>query len=186
MNKFATLSFYVLVAATIISFIQPDTVYQSHYLLTALDFCESHELCRSLLKLFRGDKEAIDESSKPIDGDRIFTADELSKYKGENGGQIFLAMFGKVFDVSRGTDFYGPGGGYHFFAGTIISLMIHDVFQLLITMLATLGIDGTRAFVSGDFTEAGLVDDVAGLQAQDYLGLGDWMKFYEKDYKFVG
>lgn len=49
-----------------------------------------------------------------------------------------------------------------------------------------LGRDATRAFVSGDFSEKGLVDDVEGLGYQDLLGIFDWIKFYEKDYDLVG
>jgi len=33
------------------------------------------------------------------------------------------------------------------------------------------GRDGSRAFVSGQFDEAGLIDDVRGLSSSDYLGL---------------
>uniref|UniRef100_A0A183EJV4 Cytochrome b5 heme-binding domain-containing protein n=1 Tax=Gongylonema pulchrum TaxID=637853 RepID=A0A183EJV4_9BILA len=45
------------------------------------------------------------------------------------------------------------------------------------------GRDATRAFVSGDFSESGLVDNVEGLGYQDLLGVFDWVKFYEKDYE---
>jgi len=40
----------------------------------------------------------------------------------------------QVFDVTKGRKHYGPGGGYSFFSGR----------------------DGSRAFVSGDFTEEGV------------------------------
>ncbi|XP_060078414.1 neuferricin-like [Ylistrum balloti] len=96
--------------------------------------------------------------------DRIFTKDELWKYRGEDGGIVYLAVLGEVFDVSKGRKHYGPGGGYEFFSGR----------------------DGSRAYVSGDFTEAGLIDDITGLSLTDIRGLGDWVKFYRKDYKYVG
>ena len=48
------------------------------------------------------------------------------------------------------------------------------------------GKDGTRAFVSGDFTEKGLIEDLTGLSHQDILGLYDWNEFYKKDYKHIG
>ena len=47
--------------------------------------------------------------------------------------------------MSKGAKHYAPGMGYSFFTGR----------------------DGSRAFVSGDFTEAGLVDDLTGLSATD-------------------
>jgi hypothetical protein len=55
----------------------------------------------------------------------------------------------QVYDVSKGASYYGPGGGYAFFSGK----------------------DGSRAFVTGQFDEEGLVEDVSGLSSSDYLGL---------------
>merc|ERR1711963_1258080 len=73
-------------------------------------------------------------------------------------------MGGVVYDVSKGAQYYGEGGGYSFFAGR----------------------DASRAFVTGNFEEPGLVEDVAGLSGSDYLGLEEWQGFYEKDYTRVG
>jgi len=70
----------------------------------------------------------------------------------------------QVFDVTRGARHYGPGGGYAGFAGR----------------------DGTRAFVSGVFTEDGLIEEVAGLSDVDAAGLLTWRDFYHKDYTFLG
>ncbi|OWF44334.1 neuferricin-like [Mizuhopecten yessoensis] len=95
---------------------------------------------------------------------RIFTKDELWKYRGEGDSAVYLAVLGQVFDVTKGRKHYGPGGGYEFFSGR----------------------DGTRAYVSGDFTEAGLIDDITGLSLTDIRGLDDWIKFYKKDYIYVG
>ncbi|CAB4064858.1 Neuferricin,Ubiquinone biosynthesis protein COQ4 homolog, mitochondrial [Lepeophtheirus salmonis] len=46
--------------------------------------------------------------------------------------------------------------------------------------------DASRAFVTGEFNDGGLVDDVSGLSLDDYLGLAEWSDFYKKDYTFVG
>lgn len=48
------------------------------------------------------------------------------------------------------------------------------------------GRDGSRAFVTGDFTESGLTDDVDGLNIQELRSLNDWLKFYSKEYKYKG
>lgn len=96
--------------------------------------------------------------------DRLLTMDELSKYAGEDGGTVYLAILGSVYDVTRGRKHYGPGGGYSFFSGK----------------------DGSRAFVTGEFNEKGLTDDVTGLSNSDILSLEDWKKLYEKDYIYVG
>ncbi|XP_078403972.1 neuferricin isoform X1 [Cetorhinus maximus] len=94
---------------------------------------------------------------------QLFTKSELSRYNGEKGSPgLYLAILGQVFDVSRGKKHYGPGGSYSFFAGR----------------------DACRAFVSGDFTENGLVDDVSGLSPSEMLSLHEWLAFYKKEYIF--
>ncbi|XP_072325261.1 neuferricin [Scyliorhinus torazame] len=96
---------------------------------------------------------------------RLFTKSELSRYTGEKGSEgLYLAVLGQVFDVSKGKKHYGPGGSYSFFAGR----------------------DACRAFVSGDFTENGLVDDVSGLSPSEMLSLQEWLAFYKKEYLFKG
>ncbi|KAF4522010.1 hypothetical protein B566_EDAN010859 [Ephemera danica] len=49
-----------------------------------------------------------------------------------------------------------------------------------------IGVDGTRAFVTGEFNETGLIDDVSGLNPKQLKSLYDWLEFYKKDYKYVG
>lgn len=48
------------------------------------------------------------------------------------------------------------------------------------------GKDASRAFVTGDFTEAGLTDDVSDLPPSQIVALYDWLAFYQKDYTLVG
>ncbi|XP_074870136.1 neuferricin isoform X2 [Carettochelys insculpta] len=48
------------------------------------------------------------------------------------------------------------------------------------------GKDASRAFVTGDFTSTGLVDDVSGLSPSEMLTIQDWLSFYSKNYIFVG
>ncbi|KAF9402477.1 hypothetical protein BGZ94_004899, partial [Podila epigama] len=49
---------------------------------------------------------------------RIFTFAELAKHDGTDAAQpIYVAIKGSVFDVSTKKEMYGPGAGYHVFAG---------------------------------------------------------------------
>ncbi|KAF0872571.1 NEUFC protein, partial [Crocuta crocuta] len=48
------------------------------------------------------------------------------------------------------------------------------------------GRDASRAFVTGDRSAAGLVDDVSDLSFSEMLTLQNWLSFYEKNYEFVG
>ena len=56
-----------------------------------------------------------------LETDVIMTKEELSKYTGEEGSPgLYLACLGRIYDVSEKPQFYGPGGGYGFFAGTLL------------------------------------------------------------------
>jgi predicted heme/steroid binding protein len=50
--------------------------------------------------------------------DKRFTPEELSKYDGSGeGGEIYVAIRGTIYDVTSKKDMYGPGGNYRVFAG---------------------------------------------------------------------
>ncbi|NXH05300.1 NEUFC protein, partial [Loxia leucoptera] len=48
------------------------------------------------------------------------------------------------------------------------------------------GRDATRAFASGDFSPAGLVDTVSGLSPAELLSIHSWLSFYSDNYEPVG
>ena len=70
-------------------------------------------LCLFLLyKIFRGDKpQELGEAETPLPKlkKRDFTIAELKPYDGLQNPRILMAVNGKVFDVTRGKKFYGPG-----------------------------------------------------------------------------
>lgn len=70
-------------------------------------------LCLFLLyKIFRGDKPAeVAEVEEPLPKlkKRDFTLEDLKQYDGVENPRILMAVNGKVFDVTRGKKFYGPG-----------------------------------------------------------------------------
>ncbi|KAL0924365.1 hypothetical protein M5K25_005182 [Dendrobium thyrsiflorum] len=66
------------------------------------------------------------------DKPRLWMVEELAPFNGTDEKlPILLGILGSVFDVTKGKSHYGPGGGYHHFAGR----------------------DASRAFASGNFTE---------------------------------
>ncbi len=52
---------------------------------------------------------------------RQFTAPELAEFDGSKRPEIYLSVFGDVFNVTAGVDFYGPGKGYNVFAGNEVT-----------------------------------------------------------------
>ena len=104
---------------------------------------------------FRSDRDTSAATAVKPSGDRVYTQAELKKYVGTKAGgdpRIFMAILGEVFDVSSGAAYYAHGEGYAGFAGR----------------------DATAAFLSGDFTPAGLHDDLAGLAPTQIVDLYSW------------
>ncbi|GLC60265.1 hypothetical protein PLESTB_001592300 [Pleodorina starrii] len=102
--------------------------------------------------------------SKLPSGVVMFNKDTLAAYNGKKNSPLYLAILGEVFDVTKGRRLYGEEKGYGGFVGR----------------------DGTRAFVTGDFTPRGLIDDVEGLSPEQLKSLIEWRAFYHKQYTFKG
>uniref|UniRef100_A0A1B6F4E2 Cytochrome b5 heme-binding domain-containing protein n=1 Tax=Cuerna arida TaxID=1464854 RepID=A0A1B6F4E2_9HEMI len=105
-----------------------------------------------------------DKSSNDELLNTVFTKEMLQKFTGKESKLLYLAILGNVFDVSKARKYYGYGETYHAFTGR----------------------DGSRAFITGDFTESGLTDDVEDLSLQELRSLSDWLKFYQKEYIYKG
>lgn len=96
---------------------------------------------------------------------KVFTVEELAQFDGSvEGKPIYLALLGQVFDVSKGGMHYAKNGGYGFFSGK----------------------DGSAAFVTGKFNSEGLTSDLSQVPTEDYIGLKDWVDFYNRDYTLIG
>lgn len=84
---------------------------------------------------------------------------------------VYLAVKGKVFDVTPGKNFYGPGGPYENFAGR----------------------DASRGLACGSFDEdmltkdlQGPLDSLHGLGEDEKQALQDWESRFEEKYLVVG
>lgn len=51
---------------------------------------------------------------------KVFTTEELSRYNGNNGDTVYLAVLGKVYDVTIGSQHYAKGAPYNYFTGKFI------------------------------------------------------------------
>ena len=77
---------------------------------------------------------------------------------------ILLAAKGRVYDVTKGRDFYGPGGAYANFAG----------------------IDCSRALAKMSLRRDDLSGDVSDATEADLTVLDDWVRKFEDKYPLVG
>eukprot|EP00834_Sanchytrium_tribonematis_P002686 NODE_88_length_21789_cov_0.534440.p13 type:complete len:217 gc:universal NODE_88_length_21789_cov_0.534440:7610-6960(-) len=96
---------------------------------------------------------------------RQFTIEELAAFDGTNDKPIYLAIKGKVYDVSSKPKSYGPEGGYKFFAAK----------------------DASRAYGTGCFKDH-LTHDLRGVTEDQMKSIDSWVSFYEKhkEYTFIG
>lgn len=66
---------------------------------------------RKILKA-KFDKPIVEEPEPIVElfnKKRDFTSEELQEYNGVKSPYVLMAVYGKVFDVTRAKDFYGPG-----------------------------------------------------------------------------
>lgn len=91
---------------------------------------------------------------------------ELASFNGAEGSPLYLAIDGRVYDVSAGSKFYGEGGSYSSFVGT----------------------DATRAFATGCLSEECMSSSKDGLTAKELKEIDRWTELYETHdkYTFVG
>jgi membrane-associated progesterone receptor component len=96
---------------------------------------------------------------------RTFTPRTLLPNNGTNDKPVYLAVKGKVYDVTPGRNFYGPGGPYENFAGR----------------------DATRGLAFQSFDEEMLTKDLDGpldkcddLSADQVENLNGWVERFDE------
>jgi len=96
----------------------------------------------------------------------VVEIDELKEAIGGEGRPLWLAISGRVYDVSEGSKFYGAGAPYHKFVGR----------------------DATRAFCTGCTEPECLIASVEGLGEKQVQEAQRWLEYYEfhDKYKLVG
>ncbi|CAG9532355.1 unnamed protein product [Cercopithifilaria johnstoni] len=96
---------------------------------------------------------------------RDFTVEQLLPFDGVQNERILMAICGKVFDVTKGSLFYGPEGAYSKLAG-------HDATRALATMDITLVKDTP--------------DDLSDISDLDLNTAREWMQSFIYKYPVVG
>ncbi|EED19582.1 DNA damage response protein (Dap1), putative [Talaromyces stipitatus ATCC 10500] len=102
---------------------------------------------------------------------RTFTPSTLLPFNGTDSAPVYLAVRGRVFDVTPGRNFYGPGGPYENFAGR----------------------DASRGLACQSFDEEmltkdlkGPLDDLKDLDAEQLENLQGWEERFLEKYLIVG
>ncbi|POR39162.1 hypothetical protein TPAR_00632 [Tolypocladium paradoxum] len=95
--------------------------------------------------------------------DDPISPDELAKANGVDGGECYVAIKGKVYDVT-GNKAYQPGGSYHVFAGK----------------------DASKALGKTSTKPEDVQADWSDLDEKEKGVLNDWVTFFSKRYNIVG
>ncbi|XP_061216425.1 membrane-associated progesterone receptor component 2 [Neopsephotus bourkii] len=98
---------------------------------------------------------------------RDFSLEQLREFNGTRNPRILLAVNGKVFDVTKGSKFYGPDGPYGIFAGRDAS-----------RGLATFRLD--KDALRDEY------DDLSDLNAVQMESVREWEMQFKEKYDYVG
>ncbi|OWZ73308.1 hypothetical protein AYX14_01202 [Cryptococcus neoformans] len=97
--------------------------------------------------------------------DDPITPSELAKHDGSDPSRpIYVAIKGRVFDVSTRSEMYAPGKGYNVFAGK----------------------DGSKGLGMSSLDAKDAVADYSSLNESQMQTLNQWESFFEKRYSVVG
>uniref|UniRef100_A0A0R3RGV4 Cytochrome b5 heme-binding domain-containing protein n=1 Tax=Elaeophora elaphi TaxID=1147741 RepID=A0A0R3RGV4_9BILA len=116
-------------------------------------------------KNVRPDGEEEASNALPPMQKRDFTVEQLLPFDGVQNERILMAVCGKVFDVTKGSIFYGPEGAYGKLAG-------HDATRALAKMDLTLVKDTP--------------DDLSDISDSDLNTAREWMQSFIYKYPVVG
>ncbi|XP_068652978.1 probable steroid-binding protein 3 [Aristolochia californica] len=93
------------------------------------------------------------------------TEQKLKEFDGSDSSKpIYVAIKGRIFDVTAGKGFYGPGGSYCMFAGK----------------------DASRALAKMSKNEEDVCGSLDGLSEKELGVLADWENKFEAKYPVVG
>ncbi|KAJ3187689.1 hypothetical protein HDU85_006082 [Gaertneriomyces sp. JEL0708] len=101
---------------------------------------------------------------------RNFKPTELKKFNGTDDPKIFMAVLGRVYDVTPGAAFYGPQGPYNNFAGR----------------------DASRGLAKNSFNEDmlvdtnGPIDKLEDLANDEKMTLMEWASHFQFKYIHIG
>jgi len=97
---------------------------------------------------------------------RMITKEELATKDGNQTKELWLSIMSKVYDVSKGAEYYAPGSPYHVFVGK----------------------DANVPFITGAFNPEEANKPLTDLTPHQLMNLETWMDFYEKEdkYPFIG
>lgn len=97
--------------------------------------------------------------------ERDYGLSDLAAYDGSDPGKpLLIGIRGQVYDVTRGRDFYGPGGPYAMFAGK----------------------DCTRALAKLSFEAELFTGNTEGLEPHELEKLEEWIEMFEGKYRRIG
>ena len=123
---------------------------------------------------------------------KVFTPAELAPYDGVQKEQIYFSVRGKVYDVTDGKSFYGPGvcpigsccqfAGNHVAMGVAICCMMYSGSGYHIFA----GKECSAALGKMSLKEEDVHGNLEGLDEKQMETLSGWQQKFDEKYPFVG
>ncbi|KAN0031179.1 hypothetical protein ACTA71_010260 [Dictyostelium dimigraforme] len=125
-----------------------------------------------LLKVILSPKEPIPTKvvQKPVYEKRDYSLKEIKDFKGiDETKPIFIAIKGKIYDVTGKKSTYGPGGSYHLFAGNDATVCL-----------------AKSSFEEVDLNQPWTTQSLEELTPDQKDSLKNWIDFFSERYSLVG
>ncbi|KAM9980041.1 hypothetical protein ACTFIZ_006290 [Dictyostelium cf. discoideum] len=107
---------------------------------------------------------------KPVYEKRDYSLEEIKDFKGiDETKPIFIAIKGKIYDVTAKKSTYGPGGSYHLFAGNDATVCL-----------------AKSSFEESDINKPWTNQSLEDLTADQKDSLKNWIDFFSERYDLVG
>lgn len=138
-------------------------------ILTIIVFLIIAYLVKSLFSDLVTNPVTLSEANEPA-ALTDFVPKTLAPYNGVANPKVFIGIKGKVYDVTAGKAFYGPGGPYENFAGR----------------------DASRGLALNSFDPSVLtpvtepLDKLEDLSTEEAESLDNWQSHFDNKYKVVG
>ncbi|EGC34240.1 hypothetical protein DICPUDRAFT_92264 [Dictyostelium purpureum] len=125
-----------------------------------------------LVKVIASPKEVVVAKPKPKPQyeKRDYTLEELKQYNGTDETKpIFIAIKGKIYDVTAKSSTYGPGGAYNTFSGNDATICL-----------------AKSSFEDADINKKWTEKSLEELPEEHKESLNGWINFFSERYILVG
>ncbi len=144
----------------------------------------------ALVPVLMGTEEPLPLADVDAEGTIALTAEELAEFDGRPVGPterapLYLSILGRIYDVTDGASFYGPGKSYHKVWAAATSARVARTAHGAPLRAQLVGRDASRAFCTGCLEPPCLISDLRELTPAQLREADKWVELYEHHDKYT-